>query len=125
MDRKRVSVNLITNSPAFNATSEAEPSANTKGNNKRGKTGNKHLIIFISQSLILYIVIIVCLVNLTIGRTDNSNLWTALLSSSIGYILPNPKYKKYIEGTSSTPLLIDSGNASPAPDSVNDNHGRR
>ncbi len=41
-------------------------------------------------SLILYIVIIVSLSNLTIG-VEPSNLWIALLSSSLGVFVPQPR----------------------------------
>lgn len=46
-------------------------------------------IVFVCQMILIYVVVGVSLFNLTRGhRTDN--LWVALLSSSIGYILPNP-----------------------------------
>ncbi len=57
-----------------------------------GKRVPKAEIVFGSQVIMLYIVIIVCLVNLTLGNGD-SNLWTALLSSSLGYMLPAPTLK--------------------------------
>ncbi len=38
---------------------------------------------------ILMLIIITFLVNLTMGR-DDSNLWTVLLSSSLGLMLPSP-----------------------------------
>ncbi len=57
-----------------------------------GRKVPKSEIVFGTQIFMLYIVIIVCLVNLTIGNGD-SNLWTALLSSSLGYMLPNPTLK--------------------------------
>lgn len=49
--------------------------------------------VFVTQTLILYIVIITSLVNLTVGNEPNT-LWTALLSSCLGYMLPNPNIKK-------------------------------
>ncbi len=52
----------------------------------------KNEIVYGCQVVMLYIVIIVCLVNLSIGNGD-SNLWTALLSSSLGYMLPAPTLK--------------------------------
>ena len=58
-----------------------------------GREVPKSEIVFVTQTLILYIVIIVCLVNLSVGK-EPSNLWTALLSSSLGYMLPNPTLKK-------------------------------
>jgi len=54
-----------------------------------GKKIPKNQAIFICQVLILYIIIITCIVNLSIGNGD-SNLWTALLSSSLGIMLPAP-----------------------------------
>ena len=50
-------------------------------------------LVFFSQVIILYIVIITCIVNLSLG-TESSNLWTALLSSSLGYLLPSPSMKR-------------------------------
>ena len=38
-------------------------------------------------------IIVVSIYNLTQGRGD-SNLWTALLSSCLGYLLPNPSMKR-------------------------------
>ena len=49
--------------------------------------------VFVVQALILYIVIITSLVNLTIDN-EPSTLWTALLSSCLGYMLPCPSIKK-------------------------------
>jgi len=54
-----------------------------------GKTIPKNEVIFICQVVILYIVIITCIINLSLGNGD-SNLWTALLSSSMGIMLPAP-----------------------------------
>ena len=45
------------------------------------------------QGIILYTVIVVSIYNLTVGHGD-STLWTALLSSSLGYLLPNPSLKR-------------------------------
>jgi len=54
-----------------------------------GKRIPKNEAIFICQVVILYIVIITCILNLSLGNGD-SNLWTALLSSSMGIMLPAP-----------------------------------
>ena len=54
-----------------------------------GRLLPKNEVIFICQVVILYIVIITCIVNLTM-RNGDSNLWTALLSSSLGIMLPQP-----------------------------------
>ena len=50
-------------------------------------------IVFLCQVVVLYTIIAVSIYNLTTGHTD-SNLWTALLSSSLGYLLPNPSVKR-------------------------------
>ena len=52
----------------------------------------KTKIQYITQVVVIYIVIITCIVNLSIGNGD-SNLWTAPLSSCLGYMLPNPSIK--------------------------------
>ena len=51
-----------------------------------------HDVVFFVQIIIVYVVILTSLVNLTLQRGDNSEqkLWIALLSSSLGYLLPNP-----------------------------------
>ena len=48
----------------------------------------KEEIVFLCQ-----VVILISIYNLTIGHGD-SNLWTALLSSSLGYLLPNPTLRR-------------------------------
>lgn len=48
---------------------------------------------YITQVVIIYMVVITCIINLSLSNGD-SNLWTALLSSSLGYMLPNPSLKK-------------------------------
>jgi len=50
------------------------------------------LILFIFQMIIIVIVVSMSIYNLT-KQSGDTNLWTALLSSSIGYVLPNPKLK--------------------------------
>jgi hypothetical protein len=57
-----------------------------------GKTLPRSEIVFLVQVILVYIVVIVSIVNLTIGCKPD-RLWIALLSSSIGYILPNPTLK--------------------------------
>ncbi len=53
----------------------------------------KSELVFFSQVIILYVVVCMCLFNLTTGRGD-SNLWSALLSGCLGYLLPNPTIKQ-------------------------------
>ena len=50
--------------------------------------------VFFSQVIILYTVVLSCIVNLSIsGGEDKDTLWVALLSSCLGYMLPNPSLK--------------------------------
>ena len=58
-----------------------------------GKLLPRSEIVFMFQVILVYMVVIVSIVNLTIGRADDK-LWIALLSSGIGYILPNPTLKQ-------------------------------
>ena len=48
----------------------------------------KEEIVFLCQVIVLYTVILISIYNLTTGH-ENSNMWTALLSSSLGYLLLN------------------------------------
>ena len=53
-------------------------------------------IVFLCQVVVLYTVILISIYNLTTGH-ENYNLWTALLSSSLGYLLPNPSLRRHAE----------------------------
>jgi len=50
------------------------------------------VILFTAQVFLIFIVVCVSLINLTFGW-GNVNLWTVLLTSLLGYIMPNPKLK--------------------------------
>lgn len=58
-----------------------------------GKQVPKAETVFISQVIILYIVIITCIVNLSF-KNGISELWVSLLSYSLGCLLPSPQLKK-------------------------------
>lgn len=58
-----------------------------------GKRVPKAETVFISQVIILYIVIITCIVNLSM-KNGISELWVSLLSYSLGCLLPSPKLKR-------------------------------
>ena len=58
----------------------------------------KEEIVFLCQVVVLYTVILVSIYNLTFGHHDPT-LWTALLSSSLGYLLPSPTLKQQQHGT--------------------------
>jgi hypothetical protein len=53
-------------------------------------------VLFIVQVIVILIVVITSIVNLSIQNGD-TNMWTALLSCSIGYVLPNPKIKPNVQ----------------------------
>ena len=54
----------------------------------------KEEIVFGSQICVVMIVVVASIYNLSVGDTKKSELWTALLSSCLGYILPNPRLNK-------------------------------
>ena len=58
-----------------------------------GHTMPKSEIVFFMQVLLIYVVVIASIVNLTLYK-DEGKLWTALLSSALGYLLPNPTLNK-------------------------------
>ena len=67
-------------------------------------------IVFFSQVIILYTVILSCVVLLARGVGD-SKLWSVLLCSCLGYMLPHPKLKRKCLG------LVVGGRAEPLPQS--------
>ena len=61
-----------------------------------GKKTLRSEVVFVSEVLTLYTIIVVSIYNLTV-QSQTSTLWTALLSSCLGYLLPNPTIKtKYV-----------------------------
>ena len=59
-----------------------------------GQSLPKAEIVYMSQIFIIVVVITVSLFNLTNDPNKSPKLWIALLSSCLGYILPNPKLEK-------------------------------
>lgn len=55
------------------------------------------LVIFITQTAFLFVVVITSLVNLSINN-GNTNLWTMVLTSCLGYMMPNPRFKVMEKG---------------------------
>ena len=58
-----------------------------------GERYPKQEIIFCAQTLLVYMVCISAVANLSYG-TSQPSLWICLLSSCIGYMLPNPSVKR-------------------------------
>ena len=50
-------------------------------------------VVFFTQVILIYAVVITSLVNLT-SETSNPQLWTALLTGHLGYLLPNPTLRR-------------------------------
>jgi uncharacterized membrane protein len=50
------------------------------------------LILFSVQVALIFVIVCTSLINLTLGYA-NQNLWTVVLTSSLGYVMPNPKVK--------------------------------
>jgi hypothetical protein len=50
-------------------------------------------VIYFIQVILIYIVVVTCLINLSLGW-GNQALWSSLLSGGLGYILPSPKLRK-------------------------------
>ena len=50
------------------------------------------VMLFGFQVVLIFIVVCVSLINLTF-QWGNLNLWTVILTGSMGYIMPNPKLK--------------------------------
>ncbi len=53
----------------------------------------KSEIVYFSQMIIVYVIIIASVLNLSL-KNGSSELWISLLSSCVGYALPNPKLKR-------------------------------
>lgn len=58
-----------------------------------GKNTPRSEVVYLCQIVVLYTVIVVSIYNLTV-ESSNATLWTALLSSCLGYLLPQPTIKK-------------------------------
>lgn len=50
-------------------------------------------LVTVCQVAAIFVVIIACVVNLSVGE-DKAVLWSSLLSGSLGYLLPAPKVRR-------------------------------
>lgn len=57
-----------------------------------GTEYRKSQLVFLFQVTLVFLVVIVSMINLSLHQKPQS-LWITLLSSSIGYLLPNPSMK--------------------------------
>ena len=57
-----------------------------------GQTCNRSLVVFLSQFFVILLILACCLVRITLAETcEETTVWIAILSSTVGYILPSPK----------------------------------
>ena len=61
-------------------------------------TGDSQKVLFYFQLFMIFCVAITSIINIIL-KTGNMVLWTSLLSSSIGYILPTPRLRKSLLNT--------------------------
>lgn len=54
----------------------------------------KSAAVYVTQMIIILVVVIAAIVNLSWKQDNNKEMWLSLLCSTIGYILPNPKLSK-------------------------------
>ena len=50
----------------------------------------KEELIYLTQVFLIYLVVIVCVINLSFGDPGQAALWSSLLSGALGYLLPAP-----------------------------------
>ena len=57
-----------------------------------GPTCKRFLMVFLSQFLVILLILACCIVRITLAKTcEETTVWIAILSSTVGYILPSPK----------------------------------
>ena len=57
-----------------------------------GQTCNQSLVVFLSQFFVILLILACCIVRITLAETcEETTVWIAILSSTVGYILPSPK----------------------------------
>jgi hypothetical protein len=55
-------------------------------------TVSRSLAVFVTQVLVAFFMIVFSCVNIYLSkRCEDSTIWIAILSSAVGYFLPNPK----------------------------------
>ena len=75
--------------------------ASVIGNEKRNSL---RIATYACQVLGIFVIIVACIINLSIG-SDKESLWSSLLGSAIGYLLPSPKLSKKDDPFLSNPSL--------------------
>ena len=82
--------------------------------NMFGKKSPKSAAVFFAQIIVIYIVVITSIINLSIldcTRPGVCNLWIAMLSSALGYLLPNPSLRIRRAAEGAGPAATDNASA--------------
>ena len=54
-----------------------------------GQSCNRSLVVFLSQFFVILLILACCIVGITLAKTcEETKVWIAILSSTVGYILP-------------------------------------
>ena len=57
-----------------------------------GQTCNRSLVVFLSQFFVILVNLACCIVRMTLATTcEETTVWIAILSSTVGYLLPSLK----------------------------------
>ena len=65
----------------------------SQASNQKCSKATQRQIIYYCQVVAIYIIVVACVVNLSLGGGQDT-VWASMLSASIGYLLPAPKFKK-------------------------------
>ena len=56
------------------------------------QTCNRSLVVFLSQFFVILLILACCIVRITLAETcEETTVWIAILSGTVGYILPSHK----------------------------------
>ena len=57
-----------------------------------GQTCNRSLVVFLSQFFVILLILACWILRIILAETcEETTVWIAILSSTVGYILPSPK----------------------------------
>ena len=57
-----------------------------------GRTCNRSLLVFMCQFIVIVLILACAIVRIMLSTTcEETTVWVAILSSTVGYILPSPK----------------------------------
>ena len=86
-----------------------------------GRRVARNQVVFFSTLIILYIVIFASIINLSLANGDTS-LWVALMSTSLGALLPQPKLKNFKSGQFGAEILDEVDGRRPKRSNQDDVH---